>query len=110
LYYSYSDHPASPPQVHARSLHDALPIYPLLAQQAVHQGRLAHVGTADEGDAQAVGIVVQRLGAALFRQPLQDLGMQVVQALAVGDRKGTRLNSSHVKISYAVCCLTTKNG
>src|SRR5690606_34954070 len=26
-----------------------------------------------------------------------------------GDRKSTRLNSSHVKISYAVCCLNNKN-
>src|SRR5690606_36470217 len=26
------------------------------------------------------------------------------EALAVGDRKSTRLNSSHVKISYAVFC------
>src|SRR5690625_6871881 len=25
------------------------------------------------------------------------------------DRKSTRLNSSHVAISYAVCCLKTKN-
>src|SRR5699024_12661796 len=25
------------------------------------------------------------------------------------DRKSTRLNSSHVSISYAVCCLQTKN-
>src|SRR5690606_39429556 len=25
------------------------------------------------------------------------------------DRKSTRLNSSHVKISYAVCCLKKKN-
>src|SRR5690606_40911234 len=27
-----------------------------------------------------------------------------------GDRKSTRLNSSHVKISYAVFCLKKKNG
>src|SRR5690606_40754339 len=27
----------------------------------------------------------------------------------VGDRKSTRLNSSHVKISYAVFCLNQKN-
>src|SRR5207302_6278699 len=26
------------------------------------------------------------------------------------DRKSTRLNSSHVKISYAVCCLKRKSG
>src|SRR5690606_39789332 len=30
-------------------------------------------------------------------------------ALAVADRKSTRLNSSHVKISYAVFCLKKKN-
>src|SRR3989442_11052705 len=28
---------------------------------------------------------------------------------AVGDRKSTRLNSSHVRISYAVFCLKKKN-
>src|SRR2546430_3535387 len=31
-------------------------------------------------------------------------------ALAVGDRKSTRLNSSHRQISYAVFCLTKKKG
>src|SRR5690606_42030869 len=30
-------------------------------------------------------------------------------ARAIGDRKSTRLNSSHVKISYAVFCLKKKN-
>src|SRR5699024_12209213 len=29
--------------------------------------------------------------------------------LNIIDRKSTRLNSSHVSISYAVCCLKTKN-
>src|SRR5690606_40530588 len=29
--------------------------------------------------------------------------------LIIGDRKSTRLNSSHVKISYAVFCLKKKN-
>src|SRR5690606_41558099 len=32
----------------------------------------------------------------------------VAQAAVVGDRKSTRLNSSHVKISYAVFCLKKK--
>src|SRR6266699_2439436 len=32
-----------------------------------------------------------------------------VTGLAVGDRKSTRLNSSHVRISYAVFCLKKKN-
>src|SRR3712207_8734006 len=30
-------------------------------------------------------------------------------ALALGDRKSTRLNSSHANISYAVFCLKKKN-
>src|SRR5690606_41777008 len=41
-----------------------------------------------------------------------DLGEHMVQAVAKlveqGDRKSTRLNSSHVKISYAVFCLKKK--
>src|SRR5256885_7313572 len=36
-----------------------------------------------------------------------DLGPQVGRA--VGDRKSTRLNSSHLVISYAVFCLKKKN-
>src|SRR2546426_1569057 len=32
-----------------------------------------------------------------------------VQGVAVGDRKSTRLNSSHLVISYAVFCLKKKN-
>src|SRR5690349_23955429 len=36
------------------------------------------------------------------------LDVQVVGARVVGDRKSTRLNSSHVEISYAVFCLKKK--
>src|SRR5436309_12256898 len=34
---------------------------------------------------------------------------QQVRRIEVSDRKSTRLNSSHVKISYAVFCLKKKN-
>src|SRR5690606_2052022 len=34
---------------------------------------------------------------------------QLTHLLEHGDRKSTRLNSSHVKISYAVFCLKKKN-
>src|SRR5437868_12977250 len=34
---------------------------------------------------------------------------EVAGASVVGDRKSTRLNSSHVSISYAVFCLKKKN-
>ena len=41
---------------------------------------------------------------------LKDSGVkEVVVALRDGDRKSTRLNSSHVVISYAVFCLKKKN-
>src|SRR5690606_39934041 len=38
-----------------------------------------------------------------------DVGDDVVEHLPQLDRKSTRLNSSHVKISYAVFCLKKKN-
>src|SRR5690606_41732112 len=34
--------------------------------------------------------------------------LQLEATIVVGDRKSTRLNSSHVKISYAVFCLKKK--
>src|SRR5690625_6859773 len=53
----------------------------------------------------------------LFRHPLQcataillslNIGLKLLQ-LRTADRKSTRLNSSHVAISYAVFCLKKKN-
>src|SRR3712207_7738925 len=37
------------------------------------------------------------------------LGPVQLTSLGVGDRKSTRLNSSHANISYAVFCLKKKN-
>src|SRR5690606_41550766 len=56
----------------------------------------------------------RRLGPmGLEGEPLAaDLDLRVEQAVRAGpveDRKSTRLNSSHVKISYAVFCLKKKN-
>src|SRR5690606_32413480 len=46
---------------------------------------------------------------AQLREPLEQAGARLLLALGrrgdVADRKSTRLNSSHVKISYAVFCL-----
>src|SRR2546426_8382970 len=57
-----------------------------------------------------------RAGMALFhRLAMEDVGEllhealeAVAQALDVVDRKSTRLNSSHLVISYAVFCLKKK--
>src|SRR3712207_7377145 len=40
--------------------------------------------------------------------PLELLVLEDPQQLALGDRKSTRLNSSHANISYAVFCLKKK--
>src|SRR5690606_42062872 len=81
------------------SLHDALPIlflehYPGMTEQVIQ-------GLIDEAsrrwDVQRAR-VIHRIG----RLALAD------QIVFVGDRKSTRLNSSHVKISYAVFCLKKK--
>src|SRR5256885_6697579 len=45
----------------------------------------------------------RRLPAAAAHQPLDG------RSPALGDRKSTRLNSSHLVISYAVFCLKKKN-
>src|SRR5436853_832205 len=63
--------------------------------------RRAVVGVAD-GDRQRVGLVSGF--DARLRQEIADHG-QPPQ-----DRKSTRLNSSHLGISYAVFCLKKKNG
>src|SRR5437868_9525891 len=76
----FSFHEPPTPERYTLSLHDALPIYP---------GRVP--GRRQAGDTEArIGAVDERLGAL------------------DADRKSTRLNSSHVSISYAVFCLKKK--
>src|SRR5690349_23300427 len=74
----------APPEIYPLSLHDALPI-----------------STRIPG-AQQVKIYVTPTGQVMHTEPA-DL------AARVEDRKSTRLNSSHVEISYAVFCLKKKN-
>src|SRR5690606_40789498 len=79
------------------SLHDALPIF---------ADRLAEeqLGVGADGRSPLVRVILVldegRLDAELAQGVLEQV---------VGDRKSTRLNSSHVKISYAVFCLKKKN-
>src|SRR5690606_40023550 len=87
------------------SLHDALPILFELAQDrrgvaASHDdiGRLLWL----RGDYDAA---LKELRVALDMR--KELGDRRSIALSL-DRKSTRLNSSHVKISYAVFCLKKK--
>src|SRR5690606_41916795 len=60
-------------------------------------------------DAEIVAAVAEQTGITIDRksivigEPIRTLGQHQVT-----DRKSTRLNSSHVKISYAVFCLKKK--
>src|SRR5690349_24800337 len=83
----FLDHTASP-VIYTLSLHDALPI-------SFHVPRSAawlHAGTPRAARAVPGGQVAGRSR----------------QHLDAADRKSTRLNSSHVEISYAVFCLKKK--
>src|SRR5947207_5690817 len=49
------------------------------------------------------------VGAEVCRSPLRFSAVRTARDAALGDRKSTRLNSSHTVISYAVFCLKKKN-
>src|SRR5690606_21845942 len=87
------------PGRHARqpgeNLVDAGPV-PLLELAAYDRHALDHVG-------QLSYVAPKRRVGDAFEQPR---GRRIA---GVGNRKSTRLNSSHVKISYAVFCLKKKN-
>src|SRR5439155_24419582 len=74
-----------PTEIYTLSLHDALPICSTWPWRRASCSTRSCVGTD----------IVLVAGAVLL-------------GLCVGDRKSTRLNSSHVAISYAVFCLKKK--
>src|SRR5699024_1149480 len=71
----------------------------------------ADIGQYDEPDLDGVTARAKEYGAEIAR--FVDAKRLLVEegfvALQCGDRKSTRLNSSHVSISYAVFCLKKKN-
>src|SRR5690606_39854493 len=91
----------------APSLHDALPIWAfhlndqhrLFVRCSQVAGGIRHLPIAVVGPPQGgPPLALRRVLGVLHQSP----------HLIDGDRKSTRLNSSHVKISYAVFCLKKK--
>src|SRR3712207_7360492 len=76
-------------EIYTLSLHDALPIF---------AGDVADVRIADAEAADELAGVVGGVE-----------GVDAEDRSALGDRKSTRLNSSHANISYAVFCLKKNN-
>src|SRR5689334_24895806 len=86
LFFFFND--TATPEIYTLSLHDALPI---------------SLGEADEvRDATVASDVRGRHALWAYRESHTE------SINAAGDRKSTRLNSSHSSISYAVFCLKKK--
>src|SRR5690606_42101833 len=97
----------APPASSTPSLHDALPIYSLR-----HKGRL-YAGVQLDNNGMVKVVMNHRSFQKMqetFAEPSNDNRILAVALNYVEeeDRKSTRLNSSHVKISYAVFCLKKK--
>src|SRR5699024_12144286 len=92
------------------SLHDALPI------SQIHDG--LRIGGYIGVWCFLAGKFPEPVGHGAFARPSGDgviagkhpldVAIEDGRTLAVADRKSTRLNSSHVSISYAVFCLENK--
>src|SRR5439155_14264629 len=97
----FFDHPP-PSDIYTLSLHDALPILLFLGEDASLSGEAASRSYLDLPGVQQD--LVNEVAKA---------GKPMIAVLMAGrprerDRKSTRLNSSHVAISYAVFCLKKK--
>src|SRR5690606_41524508 len=101
---------SAPPEIYPLSLHDALPISVKLRKERIGRLLQMHANHRDEikevraGDiAAAVGLKDVTTGDTLC----DVINVIMLERMEL-DRKSTRLNSSHVKISYAVFCLKKK--
>src|SRR5690606_41832996 len=98
----------APIELSTRSLPDALPILPF--HQRARRVLAGRVQQRDDAAAIAQHLAIGQIAAV--RRPQAMAARELVEELQVvdclarrEDRKSTRLNSSHVKISYAVFCL-----
>src|SRR5690606_41348079 len=92
-----ADRPASP-ESYTLSLHDALPISPAAAPRAW-----------DRNSPTAAPLPAARHKKCSAPSACAHRTPPLTSARSKTDRKSTRLNSSHVKISYAVFCLKKKS-
>src|SRR5262245_42727363 len=102
--------PSSATEIYTLSLHDALPISVRVLQPTLRSSACARAGDesslgddgADRAEHRSVAAVLLEQGADVLRL----IAAREVDRIAGRDqdRKSTRLNSSHLGISYAVFC------
>src|SRR5699024_12798043 len=92
-------------EIYTLSLHDALPILKVAIDLLAQTGLPLWWGIL----VMAIGAISALLGV-LYALAEQDIKRLLAWSTVenVGDRKSTRLNSSHVSISYAVFCSKKK--
>src|SRR5690606_41897637 len=98
-------HVASTLQIYTLSLHDALPIFAFHSKDNMGKAIDIYRYAGKESIIKECEDSLRRLGTDyidLYQIHWPDSTTPI-------DRKSTRLNSSHVKISYAVFCLKKKN-
>src|SRR5690606_42166301 len=97
------------PERYTHSLHDALPICPVIVYDYPASIKAFYMRlNDDEKTVRAMDVLVPRVGEIIGgsqreeRLDVLERRMAQLNLNPEEDRKSTRLNSSHVKISYAV--------
>src|SRR5207253_10506395 len=98
----------APPSIYTLSLHDALPIFTICTVDEEYLGQFGEKVHPEEAVPSARdGAFFWPTSVALDSQGNAYVADEWLNRISVftKDRKSTRLNSSHVAISYAVFCL-----
>src|SRR5439155_11512046 len=90
-------------EIYTLSLHDALPIYSSPSQLC---SKKVSAGSQELGG--STSSEVRRSATCRSSSDWSERATLRADSVRAGDRKSTRLNSSHVAISYAVFCLKKK--
>src|SRR5690606_40260464 len=101
--------PSSPTHFYTLSLHDALPIYIDFADFAARKSTTNFLlDTLSSSIPNHTTVVATHIVNNRLVETVATNTHRIGINDTVQDRKSTRLNSSHVKISYAVFCLKKK--
>src|SRR5204862_8032841 len=100
--FSFFNHTPTP-EIYTLSLHDALPISAAAVRYQSNNTVTAYRGAQLQDSWQVIAPLRLTYGF-----DWQKVWADRLSYNANGDRKSTRLNSSHVEISYAVFCLKKK--